>query len=518
MIKERVTQEDLILYEILRHPALCWEFIMNLDKTEHDELFEWADYQTEMICDFNSHVSICCGRAVGKTEMLTGIYIWLLINNVFPEDYVMYLVPNKAQLEPVWNRMTRLFRVNSLLRHFVSTKSGINSSDHRITLFNGAIFMARIAGTLGTGANVIGLHTPFQVKDEAATFPWPDWLESQPNINTWTPGYRHMVVGVPNGFREKNVLYHADMENDEYTKHRISAHQNPRYTDEDEARSLESYGDPESDEYIQFVLGRHGKPTFAVFDRALMDVSPYPISKVILEGLKHKNEDDTIPEDFVEKLTLLPKLKPGERCIFGVDLGYTDPTAIFILKFDRRERMVIHAKIQLNKVPYPVQSNIIDLLDTNFNPLLIGMDEGSSGTAEIQKLQMNKSYLHKNYKERLIPIAFNSKLVVGIDGEGKDITKPVRPFSITLLQTYTNDHWMRFSSTDLETVSELERMVYVTTSSGNKVYRTLTPGGGAKGQDHFTAALLCAVLAWYIKNDLSLVQEKPKLGGARWLH
>src|SRR3990172_4754874 len=201
-------EEDLYLYEVLRHPVFCWEFIQNLDKLEHEEEFEFTDYQKEFICDFNPEVYNCSARASGKTEAISGIFTWTIVTKIF-EEYVVYLVPNKAQLEPVWQRITRMFRTNSFLRNLVEPKKGINSGTNQIFTKHGAVLMCRIAGTTGDGRNVIGLHTPFQMVDESGYFPWGTYLELQPTWNTWTAGRRKIVSGVPTGMRESNVLYHA---------------------------------------------------------------------------------------------------------------------------------------------------------------------------------------------------------------------------------------------------------------------------------------------------------------------
>lgn len=506
------TQEELILYEILRHPVFSWEFINSIDKPEYEDDFEYTHYQKEFVCDFSSYICLCCGRAVGKTEALKGLFTWLLINNIFPGDYIVYTVPNKAQLEPVWQGITIAFRSNSILKQFILPRKGINSGTFKITLVNEAVLMCRIAGTTGDGRNVIGLHTPFEIVDEGGYYPWGTWLELQPTLNTWTPGFRQMVSGVPTGFRENNVLYHCDMENGNFTKHRVSAHENPRYTEEDELRSIELYGAKDSDNYIHFVLGRHGRPVFAVFDRGFFDIKDYPVWKLTLDGIKLH---DNLPSYF-EKISAYPGLGRETKTIMGIDLGYTDPTAIIIMYLDRNGRFKFHGRIQLNKVPYPIQTQVIDMLDTKFDPVFIGIDAGHSGKAEIQKLQMDTRYKKKNYSERVVPIEFTSNVVIGIDTDGNEIKQKTRPFSVSILQEYSNEQKIVYSSTDPELISELERMVYVKTPSGNRVYRTMTPKGGKKGDDHFTSAMLCLFMAWYLKNETLLKPEKPKLFAGLW--
>lgn len=511
-LKDTVTQEELILYEIMRHPVLCGEFIYNVDVTSYDAEIEFADYQKEFICDFNSYVSLTCGRAVGKTFSLVSILLWALLNRIFPDDYLLYTVPNKVHLEPVWAGLVRMFRTNSVLEEFILPNKGLNSGEHSINLLNGAQLICRIAGTKGDGTNVIGLHSPFEILDEGGYYPWSTYLELIPTGNFWNQGFRRIISGVPTGFRENNVLYHADMENSSYTKHRINAQRNPRYTEEDEERNLEQYGGKDSDDYIHFVLGRHGKPVFAVFDRNLMQLESYPVYKLVMDGIKLKQN----LAEYFKLLSVLPSCDK-QRIYMGIDLGYTDPTAILILYQTRTGQFKFHAKVQLNKVPYPIQSKIIDYLDSKFSPIFIGIDEGSVGKAEIQKLQMAEEYSGKDYATRIIPVAFNSSLNIGFDSDGQEIKSKVRPLAVTVLQDYSNNHRIIYSSADLELVSELERMVYTKTPAGVHVYRTLTPKGGQRGNDHFTAALLCFSIAWYLNNEmLNLRPQKVKLMTPVW--
>jgi hypothetical protein len=81
-----------------------------------------------------------------------------------------------------------------------------------------------------------------------------------------------------------------------------------------------------------------------------------------------------------------------------------------------------------------------------------------------------------------------------------------------------NQHRIVFTSTDLEMISELERMTYTKTPTGEIVYRTITPKGGKKGEDHFTSALLCGSLAYHLSTDFSYRKTaRPKLLGVSWL-
>lgn len=511
---EKCTQEDLMLYEIMKNPVLFPEFVVNYDKLEHEEKFELTWYQKDFLGDFNQYVSICCSRAVGKTESLTWLIVWLLVMNVFPSDYILYTVPNKVHLEPVFSKLIRAFRSNTFLKCFIAQASGINNSDFSIVLLNTAKLICRIAGTTGGGTNVIGLHSPFEILDEAGYYPWGTWIELQPTFNSWTYGSRVIVSGVPTGLRERNVLYTCDMENSSYTKHRINSMQNPRFTDDDRLKAEEQYGGEDTDDYIHLVLGQHGKPVFSIFDRNQMEISNYPVYKLILNGTQ-MSEDLT---DYINKLSMLPPLPEGvNKSILGIDLGYTEPTAILVLYLDKFSRIKFHAKLKLEKVSYNIQDRFIDAIDTKFRPSLIGIDASGVGKGPVQRLLEATEFAHKDYQKKLVPVDFSSRTTIGKDSNGEDITSKTKPLSVSVLQEYSNNHRIIYTTTDLEMIAELERMTYTKSVTGEIVYKTLTERGGKRGEDHFTSALLCASLAYYIKNEiLDFTRQRKKLASSNW--
>lgn len=516
-IDEKITQiDDLYLYEIIKNPVLFIEFINNYDRSGGEEIFELTQYQKVLVCDFSSYVSVRQARATGKTVAIVNLLIWVMVFNVFPNDYCVYHIPNKVHLEPVWNGLIKSFRINSFLKQFIMPNSGINSSDYTIKLINHAILMCRIAGQTGTGQAVIGLHTPFEVFDESGYYPFQTFIEAQPTLNTFTPGHRMIVSGVPDGRREKSVNYHCDQENSSYSKHWVTAFENPRFTEKDNQKAIEQYGGKDSDDYIHLILAEHGKPIFALFDRGMFSFSQDPVYKLNLNG-SILQENLT---EYVSKLATFPGV-PDKKfpVILGIDLGYTEPTAIIILyKELPYGRLHFHGRIRLDKVSYPIQERLIDFLDTKFNPSIIGTDAGGVGKPVLQHLQEDKEYFHKNYEKKLIPIDFSSSIVLGINSEGEEIKSKTKPFATTVLQDYANSHKLIFSHTDLEMVAELERMTYSKTPSGDIVYRTMTEKGGKRGEDHFTSALLCATMAYYLQNEfIQSKPEKKKLFKPSWL-
>jgi hypothetical protein len=516
-IEEKATQlDDLYLFEILRNPVLFSEFVNNYDKLEGEEPFELTLYQKEFALDFNSYETLCCARAVGKTLMLSNLLIWLLVFKVYPDDYICYFVPGKSQLDPVWSNLVRMFRSNTFLKQFIPTNSGINSSEFKITLSHQATLLCRIAGQSGTGANVIGLHTPYVVVDEAAYFPWQVFMEMQPILNTFTPGYKLFTSGVPSGVRDKNVLYYCDQVTSLYSKHRISAFDNPRFSEKDRLFAVEQYGGEDSDDYTHYVLGKHGKAVFALFDRANFSISDDPVYKLVLSGMLLAENLG----EYMTKIDIFPGLPSKDsQAIMCIDLGYTEPSAIIILYQDRLGRLHFHGRIQLDKVSYPIQERIINMLDSKFNPAIIGIDRGAGGQgiSVVQHMLEDVEYMHKDFQKRLVPVDFSTSIVVGITSEGEEIKSKTKPFATSILQDYANNHKLVFSNKDPEFISELERMTYSKTPTGEIVYKTMTPRGGKGGPDHFTAALLCGIMAYYIKNDFMLYKaERKSLAKPTW--
>jgi hypothetical protein len=506
--------EDLVLYEILKNPILACEFIYNYDKRDIDEKFEFTPYQRQMLADFSPYQVYCTARATGKTVSMTSLLLWLVVFNVFPKESIMFATPSKIHLAPVWDNLVKYFRSNTFLKTFIGVNTGINSSDYTIKLLNFCTIACRIAGQSGTGANFAGAHVPVQFAEEAGYFPWAAFQEMQPCLNTFTPGFREIVAGVPTGLRESNVLYFADQVSSTYSKHRVSALDNPRFTEKDQQQAIEQYGGEDSDDYTHYVLGQHGKPVFALFDRNNMSLTSDPVYKLILSGMQL---EDNMAE-YISNLSVFPPIpNRDDKVLFGIDLGYTEPTAIVILYQDRFGKLHFHGRIRLDKVSYVIQERIIDLLDTKFRPSIIGIDYGGVGRPVVHQLLEGTEYLNKEYAKRIEMIDFSSSVILGMDSDGTEIKSKTKPFATSILQDYSNNHKLVFSNTDLEMVTELERMTYTKTPSGEIVYRTLTQKGGKKGEDHFTSALLCASMAYYLKNDyMAYKPQKRALAKPGW--
>jgi hypothetical protein len=512
LIVEKLSEEELALYEVLRSPEWFGEFIYNLGMEEGVEPWEFTDYQKEFLLDFSSHVSLRCGRAVGKTESIKTKIAWHAVNNFF--DSILFTVPNRNHLDPVFIGIQKLFRTNPLLK-FWMTRFSVNSSQFMIKFANDHTLLCRIAGTSGTGVNVVGLHVPVILLDEGSYYPWGPWIELQQVLNDWEDGHQVMVSGVPDGRRDKSVLFACDTD-DNFSHHRISAYKNPRFTKDKEEQLISQFGGRDSQDFIRQVLGEHGTPTYAVFDRELMRLEDYDVPVVKIYGTQLKKDSQLLQRVVIN----LPKPPKYAECvIFGIDLGYTQPTAINVLYLTDGIWYFLF-RLELFQISYDEQEKVLNNLDTRYNPNFIGMDMGSGGQGKsfYHTMINDPRYKSKEYAERIVPVEFGGTVVVGTDDEGKELKERVKQFSVTQLQQMTNNHFIAFSIRDVDLIAELEKVVYFQTSAGNVQYKVMTPGGSDRGNDHNFAALLTFAMVIYEKFEYKSLQQKSKrLLRSRWL-
>ena len=504
--KNAIEDEDILLLGILRNPIFFTEFVLFLDQyidtdgnVDLNNVFRHFKYQENILADFNRYVSVRASRSAGKTVTLRSKILWLLTMAPYGKDPILFTAPNQYHLDPVWDAVVSLFRTNTFLKSFlISEHRGINVQKHTITTRHGNSWIGRIAGEGRGGKNIIGLHVAAILLDEAGYYPWDTFQELQPVLNKdkLTPGAQIVVAGTPSGGRDKNVLYYADTSK-EYSHHRMNAFMNPFYTEEDHRNDIEQYGGKDSPEYIHFVLGEHGSPAYSLFDRNSMLILTYPVYKLRIDNRNGKLSEMEI----LGKANFLPSVgKEFDEVVFGVDLGYTDPTAFYILK-KKEEKFYIHAKISLLKVPYPIQRKFILRLIDDFKPEWVAVDIGSSGLQFYQELIKDEK-LSIN-KDKIIPVNFSSAVVVGYDENGKELKEKVKPFSVLQLQRAVSEGVLVFSTTDQETISDLERFSYTKTPSGNIVYYVISSDSRGKrtGKDHFISAMLCFAYGLYITRN-----------------
>jgi hypothetical protein len=498
---KRLDIYELIFLEILEHPVLNPEFL----RKEVEVTWEHTYYQRYVLADCGNFVSFRAGRSSGKTEALIDKVIYYAINDFFPSKIISIVTPNRIHLSPIWRRLLQWLNTHPFLRHY---RQSVNSQIYDLQFANGVTLDCRIAGIQGTGSSVIGLHTAFLVVEEAGFFSWNTWTELLPCINSWEQGFQIFVCGTPSGERENNVLYFADQISSQYSKHRVSALENPRYTPEANKRDIEQYGGEDSDDYQRLVLGEHASPVIRLFSRDTICTSKYPIFTATLTS--KDIEDD--PTKIMRLFDALPQVI--ETTAVGIDLGYIDPTIISLFKLVK-DSWINFGRITLEQIEYPQQLTFIDRLDTIYSFSFLAIDEGHSGLVVSQELTSEK-YKHKGYDTRLIPVNFATSVELGTDLDGNTLKLAAKVLAVEKLRSLIDTKKLTFSESDEKLLSELERVEATKSPLGRIVYRVRTPGGGLRGEDHIFSSLLCFSYALYIREDFTVKQKHVRLLGGRW--
>lgn len=487
MLVHKLSAEELALLEVLEHPVWFAEFTRQYVEPS----WEFADYQKAVLADCGNYVSFRAGRAVGKSTVLIDKVLYYAINNFFITPTVAIVTPNRVHLEPLWREIIRLLIVHPFFRHF---NKSVNSQVFKISLVNGITIDCRIAGVGTKGQTVIGLHTPVLVLDEAGYFDWLVWKELLPTLNTWEKGFQLYVCGTPSGRREENVLYFADMVSDEFNHHRVSARQNPRYSESDERRNIEQYGGLDTDDFARLVLGEHGSQVAQLYSRSSIKTVDMNIFTATITREDIENDPFKIERMF----SALPQ---KEDVAAGIDLGFSSDPTVISLFYKQNNSWYYFCRITLRGIEYPQQIRIIDRLDSFYKFVFLAIDEGNAGIVVSQELLSGKEYKHKNYAERMLPVSFATSVVIGTDLDGSEAKRPLKQVAVDKLKSLIDSKRLVFALNDEKAISEIERVEAVKTSSGRYVYRVRGLSGSTSSEDHIFASLLCFAYKLYIDED-----------------
>lgn len=508
-----IDEKEWALYQILNNPVLFREFINDGDPNfkpleQHERAWTSSTAQ---------HLAMCCGRGVHKTTtMIELLYYWMINKMYIPGDPgLLVYVPNKAQKDAIFPRIRAACEEHWLISRLVD-RNAINVSEGRIAFLNGFIFILRIAGSSGTEANVISLHTSRVWVDEAQAFPWTSWQSLQNVIKFDIPGYMLWVSGVPTGERKDNVLYTCDELDDKYVSFNIPQTEMSWWSPELEYERRKQYGAllEDSEDYKHFVLGQHGVPAYSVFDRARFLKMDYEVHKFVLAQHSFDNSKRFDPDGqeryHIEDVISCPPI-PTEYGIkpkigLGYDVGFSpDPAVFFVMYQDVKSGVwKILARWVLQRVEYAFQRETLVWLDKIYQFDFIGIDMGGPGKVQYQDLAGELSqYTEYNYIERLYPVEFGAYMVVAVDEQGVEKKDNVKRVAVETLSRWVHEHRFAFSTEDSDLMEELERTKFTRTNSGEPVYKT--------SDDHQMASMMCAIMAYENKFGPPVVIEKPEL-------
>lgn len=519
------------LSQILLNAVMFREFINEDDPAlEPMEMHErmWSACTAERI-------SLCCGRAVHKTTtMIEMLYWWVITKNYNTTDQpsLLLMVPNKAQKDLSFGKIATACRTHWLISMLLD-RNRVNMTEGKIEFYNGFVMIMRIAGSSGSEANVIGVHTSKIWVDEAQDFPWLTWESLQNCLNWQNEGHQMIVSGVPNGERKDNVLYRCDAEDEAYVTFNIPQTAMSWWTPEIEYTRKKQYLSMQelSENYKHFVLGQHGVPTFSIFDRVRFKKENYEIHRLVItqemvEKIKSKDfEGNTLFE--MENLSFYPPVPNTfgflPKVGLGYDVGYSpDPAVFFIMYEDHKTGAYKHlVRYVLQRVEYAAQRELLMYLDNTYKFSFMGIDMGGVGKVQYQDLTGDtisprmKAY---NLQQRLFPVEFGGQMVVAAHNEKGELIE--KKDQIKRVAVETLSRWVQespkfiFSDEDDNLMSELERTKFQRNNVGDPIYKT--------ADDHQMAAMMCAIMAYENAYGLPLGlptnAPAPKLMKAKWLN
>ena len=428
------------------------------------------------------------GRGVGKTYNLSTLLLWYC--HVNRGKSVLVAAPYRGQLDPIIGEVEfQLHNAPALHEVVAREKSGrfkIKRSPHvDITFKNGCTAHFRPAGTRGDAFR--SLHVDLILVDEAAWLPEAAWTALMPCLN---PGGEMRVYSTPNGLRDRTYyqLTGLDARKKGWTVFRWPAWIAPDWNDKRREDLIAFYGGEGTAGWRHEVAGEHGQPTYGAFSAAL-------VMKAVAE-IEGYRRADLVGEDFTdclneresrERLELLADLAGGRgRCWVGVDTGYTnDPTEVIVLEEDENEVLSLVARIHAERLPYPLVSELIALVDTVFDPIGIGLDRGGNGAAVEQELVSLDKFKDRGMPGKLVAYDFGGSIAVGEDAGGREIRKRTKEEMSRLISKALSAGKLRIPKQDPEVEDQLCTQTYVRTERG-VVY--------SKGRDHVVDALRTALL------------------------
>jgi len=466
------------------------------------------------VYDYNNYIGD--NVFVHNTVVLEDKMVWDIINSQteFTTTPEMALVTsNQAQMTPLQNRLILRFSASKFLKDYlrgnINKSTGIMQFPRKGKPF---ILTMRIAGSRGEN-NMVGLHIPKIVGDEAQLFPLPAFTQLQPCYNGWEKKRQQVWAGVPNGLRN-SVLYMLDQQTPRYKKYRIPAPNNVvGYTYEMYIEDLRRYGGQQDDRFQQLVLGRHGSAAFQVIPRESITIETYAFYN------QRYNSAQVLKGQRYDEVLTRPSL-PHEvtRLVLAIDPGFVDPTLIQLIGCDKKGIWRVYIRYRLTRIDFNEQQKIIDWLATYYQVQQIAMDigAGGNGAAMMHNLINGDQYKNKNYNTRILGIQFKENILAGYDDDGEELFQEAKSFAATELAKIIQDGRLIFSEIDNEGLSQMERIAKKKSFAGRDSYFVLSDkGNGVDEDDHIFSSFLCFVLG--IRND-PLNPNMKKLGKATGSH
>ena len=431
---------------------------------------------------------------VHNTVVLEDKIIYEVVNYerefpVTPEQVLT--TANQSQMQPLLSKLIQRFTSSPLLKHYL--QNNVNKQDGTMRFparSKPFTFYFRIAGSKGEN-NVVGLHVPKVKIDEAQLYPPNAYTQLLPIINYWEPKTQLLITGVSNGLRN-SVLYLVDQKDPKFKKYRIPSHNNPFYSREQDLQNLRDWGGENDDRYVQLVLGRHGSAAFQILTRDDFKVESFPF-----HNYRYQSNQKMKGIHYHEVLGT-PAIPESIQLVMAIDTGFVDPTIIQLIGMDKYHIWRTYCRYHLNRIDFTEQRKIIHWLATEYNVQTIAMDigAGGGGAGIMHALLHEDEYKNDNYNQRIVPVIFNEKIVVGLRESGEEVADDAKSHGTKVLVIEVQSSRLVFSDVDHEGISQLERISKQKLSTGKDRYFVLSDrGSGADSNDHIYASYICFGIA-----------------------
>jgi len=412
---------------------------------------------------------------------------------------MVFVTANQAQMSMPQSRFISRFTASPLLKDFLKGKINKSIGIMEFPRKNGGSlkFWMRIAGSNGE-QNMVGLHVPRIVGDEAQLFPLPAYTQLMPAYNSWEPKRQQVWGGVPNGLRN-SVLYLLDVQTPKYKKYRIPAPNNVMgYNYENYLDDLRRYGGEADDRFQQLVLGKHGAAAYQVIPRESITIETFPFYNQRYNST-HVSKGQHFT-DILERQSLPTGL---DRIMFAIDPGFADPTIIQVLGRDAKGIWRTYIRIRLTRIDFNEQQNVIHWLDDFYHPdqIVIDIGAGGNGSSIMHNMMYGETYKNRGYDKRFLGVQFKENVLSGYDDDGEELFQEAKPFAATELARIIQEGRLRFSEIDNEGLSQMERVAKKKSINGRDTFFIISErgasgkgGAGADDDDHIFASYICFVM------------------------
>jgi len=479
-MQANLSREEVEFIGSLFHPVVFFDcFIPEI----HKEVDMARNYQIEMLLD-NSRVSVTkAARGVGKTTTVESDILQTMLTN--PKKEGLLTTPNKAHIDPLWNRITTFVRSHPFWNSFITRI--VKSDTYTIEAKNGFILHGRISGS-SKGASVLSLHVDFLWVDEGQLYMGTGLDQLQGCIKA---NCRIRIYGVPNGMR-KGYLSIAwnDHVIPEKSKHKITKFQDPTFTEEEHQRLIRTYGGKSSQAYLNQVLAEDGIATQKTFNpmyynKIFVEVPSYEVFEFDGKKINEKEIDET-------KIAF--PIVPPEAIELNIsaDLGYhPDPTVCGIWYTTQNDMSFLLCKFILYFISYTRQAKFFDKIASIMGVKNVALEIGGPG--QTVYLDMNSNDLYPDKKYNVIGVDFRSNVPIGLDNNGNIIKDNAKCYATQLIRDAFEKKKMFLPANDLLLYDEIDSNTQYSTSRGTFSY---------VGVDHHIDMIRCYVLTKLLQKEV----------------